>query len=59
MPHLNFNSIPNLNFIPNLNHNSTFNQVTLNLEVCGCGGDVKAREQTERVANILTKVVLR
>merc|ERR1712223_1640318 len=32
-------------------------QVTLNLEVCGCGGDVKAREQTERVANILTKVV--
>ena len=53
LPHLYFNSIPNLN------HNSTFNQVTLNLEVCGCGGDVKAREQTERVANILTKVVLR
>ena len=59
MPHLNFNYIPNLNSIPNFNHNSTVNQVTLNLEVCGCGGDVKAREQTERVANILTKVVLR
>ena len=32
-------------------------QVTLNLEVCGCGGEVKAREQSERVANILTRVV--
>ena len=32
-------------------------QVTLNLEVCGCGGEGKAREQTERVANILTRVV--
>ena len=59
LPHLNFNSIPNLNSNPKLNHNSTFDQVTLNLEVCGCGGDVKAREQTERVANILTKVVFK
>ena len=32
-------------------------QVTLNLEVCGCGGESKAKEQTERVANILTRVV--
>ena len=32
-------------------------QVTLNLEVCGCGGEGKAREQSERVANILTRVV--
>ena len=33
-------------------------QVTVNLEVCGCGGsEGKAREQSERVANILTRVV--
>ena len=33
-------------------------QVTVNLEVCGCkGSEGKAREQSERVANILTKVV--
>lgn len=33
-------------------------QVTVNLEVCGCkGSEGKAREQSERVANILTRVV--
>ena len=33
-------------------------QVTLNLEVCGCKeGEGKAREQSERVANILTRVI--
>ena len=33
-------------------------QVTLNLEVCGCKGDEgKAREQSERVANMLTRVI--